>query len=306
MHFENFNVGGSIKIRPAYSMLHDLIDKNLITPNTTLVESTSGNLGGALACLAEIVKVPFKAIVDPVPVMPLTKKQYMESLGIDMITVEKGLHPDHRSARIALARKLNEEEDVIWVNQYENPLNHDAHFKYTGPDVLSNAGCLIDYFVCSVGTGGTITGTARYLKSQCPGLRVVATEPKGSTIFGGEPKAYLSVGAGLCEPTPILNKHWHLIDYYCQVEDGTSIKECIAFQQLEGKSVGITTGSCLAVAKMLSSRSPGCTTLIIASDGGGKYESLFKHYEENPSLMEFPAPFICKPGPPAAGFGTPI
>lgn len=273
LKLESANPNASIKDRTAYYIIKELLKAGKLESDTKLVESSSGNLGLAIAYFAHEVQVPFLCLVDPT-IAP-EKLEELEGAGVDVHMVSLGNCPDYRTARIQMARELDEEPDWIWTNQYDNPANFRAHYETTGPEIWSQTRGQLDYVVCSVGTGGTICGTGCYLKQCNPTIQVIAVEPRGSTIFGGEPGGYLSVGAGMRHPSGIFRRHGDVVDYYCKVDDKDALQECVDISDAEGLSVGITTGSVLAAASHLANRHPGKRVVAVAPDGGEKYADFF-------------------------------
>jgi cysteine synthase len=131
--------------------------------------------------------------------------------------------------------------------------------------------------VCSVGTGGTICGTGKFLKERDPSVRLIAVEPFGSTIFGGKLKKYLSAGAGMRHPSGIFKSHGEVVDYFCKVDDRDAIHECKAILDSENINVGITTGAVLVAARQLANRYPQKNIVAISPDGGEMYSDLIDH-----------------------------
>ena len=269
---ESANPNGSVKDRIAHYIIRDLIVAGRLKPNTNLVESSSGNLGLAIAYFARELGVRFLCLVDPL--MAPEKLRELQDAGVEVHIVSLGNSPDYRSARIQMARGLDGRPDWIWTNQYDNLANFKSHFETTGPEIWTQTGGQLDFVVCSVGTGGTICGIAHYLKRQNPAVTIIAVEPRGSTIFGGGPGEYLSVGAGMRQPSGILKQYGHAIDYYCQVDDRDSLRECAEILYAENLSVGVTTGSVLVVALCLAAQHSDKNVVAVAPDGGEKYADL--------------------------------
>lgn len=287
---EGYNLFGSIKARTAYYLLRDLSDRGLLLPGTQLVESSSGNLGLAVAGLVKILGGRFQCLIDPPPLIPEEKLQQLIAANVNFVIPPLDGFTDRRSARIAWARRLGSEPGTIWLNQYDNPANVTAHECFTGPELMEQLGRAPDYLVCCVGTGGTICGIASYLASIGASTCIVAVEPEGSTIFGGPAGCYLSAGGGLKEPSGILRRHWPLLDKYVKVTDQMMIAACLRFQEAEGEAVGITTGACLVAAERIALEVPGTTISVIAPDGAGFYDSLFEGLRHSPPRPTLPPP----------------
>lgn len=274
LKLEKANPNGSIKDRTAYYILKDLVESGRLKTGIKLVESSSGNLGLAIAYFARELGVRFVCLVDPL--IAQAKLKELEDAGVEVRIVSLGNSPDYRIARIQLAGDLDKQPDWIWTNQYDNPANFRAHYETTGPEIWAQTEEQLDYIVCSVGTGGTICGVGHYLKRRNPAIKVIAVEPMGSTIFGGKPGKYLSVGAGMLQPSGIFRKYGQIVDYYCKVSDKEAIQECVDILNTENLSIGVTTGAVLVAASYLASRHPCENVIAVAADGGEKYTDLFK------------------------------
>jgi len=278
---EGQNRFGSIKARTAYALLGDLARRGRLIPGTRLVESSSGNLGLALAGLSRELGCRFSCLVDPPPVIPQSKLNQLKAQGVDCFVPPRDGFPDHRAARIAHARLLGQRPDTVWLNQYDNPANAEAHRRWTGPELVEQLGRPPDYLVCSVGTGGTLCGIASHLDALGAATRIVGVEPEGSTIFGGQAASYLSVGAGMSHPSGILRRYWTLLDLYIKVSDARMIEAARRFRALEGEAVGITTGGCLVAAESIALADPGALVAVIAPDGAASYECLSRPWEDD-------------------------
>jgi cysteine synthase len=216
--------------------------------------------------------VNFLCLIDPT--LPQEKVDELESASISTQVVELGLHATYRDSRIQLATELDSRPGWIWTRQYDNPANVKAHYETTGPEIWSQMEGQVDYVVASVGTGGTICGVGQFIKHQNPRSIVVAVEPDGSTIFGGKPGYYLSVGAGMSCPSGIIRRYGGVIDYCCHIDDATALRTCIQMHAAEDIGVGVTSGSVLTVALYLAREFPDKCIAAIAPDGIERYKSL--------------------------------
>jgi cysteine synthase len=271
---ESENLNNNIKSRTAYFMINDFCLKE----NTAnIVESSSGNLGLSLGYFASMIDVNFLCLVDPT--VPEYKIKKLIKNNIRYKVISKGNYPDYRMARISYAEELNQMKDWYWINQYNNTANEFAHYTTTGPELYEQMHEDIDIFVCSVGSGGTISGIGKFLKEQHKNIKIVAVEPEGSTIFGGCSNEYLTAGAGLKEPSGILKRNWGLFDYFAQVNDIDAINTCLEFSKKEGILPGITTGSVLFVAQYLAQKHLDKHIVCISPDGGEQYIDIFEKYE---------------------------
>lgn len=184
---EFLNPGGSVKDRPAKFIVEKGLQDGTITSETHLIESTSGNLGIALAMMARIYKLSFTCVVDP-KISP-TNLQILRQLGanIDMVQEpdDQGGYLKTRIQRVHQLRKVI--PHCLWINQYANQLNWQAHYNGIGGEIIENLDGNLDCLVIAVSTTGTILGVARRLREKFPKLRVVAVDAAGSVIFGANP-----------------------------------------------------------------------------------------------------------------------
>ncbi|WKZ48475.1 MAG: cysteine synthase family protein [Anaerolineales bacterium] len=272
---EKENRHGSIKERAAYYIIRDLIQSGRLHDNIKLVESSSGNLGLSLGLFAKEIGIDFLCLMDPT--IPPEKFHLLTSHHINIESVSLGAHATYRDARIQRAKDLDAQLDWIWTKQYDNPSNVKAHFETTGPEIWSQTKGKVDFVVCSVGSGGTVCGIGLFLKAVCPSTAIVAVEPLGSTIFGGESRPYLSAGAGMSYQPGIIREHGNVIDFYSKIDDISSIRACRSFFESEGIRVGITTGSLLKVASYLAEKFSDKVVVVIAADGGEQYRSVLEN-----------------------------
>jgi len=290
LKLEEKNKHGSIKERAGYYIIRDLIEAGRLRPGVSLVESSSGNLGLSLGLFARDLDIDFLCLIDPT--VPREKAELLASNQIRTHCVGLEGFATYRDARITMASELDRQPNWIWTRQYDNPSNVKAHFETTGPEIWSQMNGQVDYVLSSVGSGGTVCGIGLYMKRQSPATSIVAIEPKGSTIFGGEPGSYLSAGAGMSYPPGIIKQYGQVIDYFCQVDDAAALHACVQFRNAEGFYVGITAGSVLVVASYLADRYPDKRIVAVAADGGDKYTSFFATAPENDVLT--PGVALCK------------
>lgn len=289
--YESGNHTGSNKDRLAYSVLKDIIKTRSQNLPEVLFDSTSGNYGISMGYLAPQAGLHFIAFIDETTFPE--KREQLRNSGAEVRTVERGRHPDSRTARIALVRSLQNKAGWVWTNQYANPAGVWVHYHTTGPEIAFQSGGRIDAFVCSVGTGATICGTGGYIKKVCPFAKVVAVEPLGSTIFGGTSKDYATAGAGMREPSPLIRQFGGFIDCFCQVDDQDAIATCREFLQTEHTSIGITGGAVLLVARHLSKVLAGKSVVALVADTGSGYH----HLMDSTHDREVTTPMINDAGP---------
>lgn len=277
---EGLNPGGSVKDRIALSMIEDAEAKGLITPGlTTLVEPTSGNTGIALAMVG--VQRGYKVIVVLPHNQSIERRIVLRALGaeVHITDAKKGL--------AFVVEKCQQVASSIpnshILGQFENPYNPLAHFKTTGPEIWAATEGKVDIFVGVAGTGGTITGTGRYLKSKNPHIKIIAIEPSESPVMqGGQPGAHLIQGTGpgfIPETTDVSG-----FDEVLSVSSKEAIDTARRLSAEEGLFVGISAGSALAGALKVAKRPENSGKLIVTlfPSNGERYLStvLFSSIKE--------------------------
>lgn len=238
---EFMNPGGSVKDRIAVRMIENLEKSGKLKPDTTLIEPTSGNTGTGLAMTAAVKG--YKLIITMPEKMSQEKQTAMERLGAEIIRTPTEAAHDDPASLLGVAKRLHEEiENSIIPDQYANVDNPDAHYYGTGKEIWDDFGDSLDMVVMTAGTGGTITGVAKYLKEKNPKIIVVGVDPEGS-ILGGrdEVKPYQVEGIGYDFIPDVLDRS--LVDewIYCNDEDSFRVaRELIA---KEGLLIGGSSGS---------------------------------------------------------------
>ncbi len=268
LKMEKFNLNGSIKDRSAYFLIKDILQHKKFNKEITIVESTSGNLGISLDFFAKQLGIKFKALIDET----ISRKKLKEfnKRDIDYI-ITKSNDLDYRSERIKLAKKLNQKENFIWINQYDNFANMKAHYFSTAPEIWKQMNGNIDIVVISIGTGGTISGVAKFLKEKNKNIVIYGVEPIGSTIFGGIEKEYINVGIGLKGKDKILKKYSGLIDFKVKVSDIEAINITKKYQDI---GFGISTGYALKVALDINQKYHNKNIVVISPDGIENYKEI--------------------------------
>ena len=267
---ESFNPGGSAKDRPAIYMLNDAEEKGLLKPGATIIEPTSGNTGIGLAIAA--VARGYRAIIVMPETMSIERQRLMTAYGAQLVLTEgsKGM-----SGSIEKAEELAKEIPNSFVpGQFVNAANAKAHYCTTGPEIWEDTQGEIDIFVATVGTGGTLTGTAAYLKEKNPNIKVVAVEPAASPVLSkgcSGPHGIQGIGAGFVPEvldTTIYDEVMTVTD-----EDAFAVGKMIA--QSEGVLVGISSGAAVWAAMELARREEnrGKTIVTIVPDTGERYLS---------------------------------
>ncbi len=238
---EFLNPGGSVKDRIAVRMVRELEESGRINPDTILIEPTSGNTGAGLAMTAAVCG--YRLIITMPEKMSREKQVVMEALGAEIIrTPTEAAHDDPESL-LGVAKRLNEEyENSMIPDQYTNPDNPDAHYYGTGAEIWNDFGDSLDMIVITAGTGGTITGVARYLKEKNRKIIIVGVDPEGS-ILGGrdEVKTYQVEGIGYDFIPDVLDLD--LVDEWIYCNDSDSFRVARQLIREEGLLVGGSSGS---------------------------------------------------------------
>jgi len=262
---EFLNPGGSVKDRIARAMIDDAEARGLLQPGGAIVEPTSGNTGVALAMIA--AAKGYRCVV----VMPEgygeVKAKLMVALGAEVVRTPQG---ELMSGAIARAQLIARETGAYLPNQFANPVNPRTHYETTGPEIWAELGDSVDAWVAGVGTTGTFTGVARYLKEKIPRVLRVAVEPQGSILGGGEHGPHAVEGIGLSFFPPILDRA--AIDEVVQIDDDEAFEACRTLAREEGLLVGGSSGVAAAAALRIARRlGPGRTVVTLFPDGAERY-----------------------------------
>jgi cystathionine beta-synthase len=288
---EYLNPGGSNKDRIALSMIEEAERTGKLRPAGTIVEPTSGNTGVGLA-LAAAIKGYKMIFVVPDKVAP-EKIALLRAFGADVVICPTAVDADSPESYYAVSDRLAEEIPGAYKpDQYSNPGNPDAHYRTTGPEIWEQTGGQLDAVVIGVGTGGSITGTARYLKEQKPDLIVVGADPEGSIYSGGPVHPYLVEGIGKDGWPKSFDPS--VVDEYVRVTDRDSFRMTRRLAREEGILAGGSGGtSVFAMVEVARRLGPGTTILTTVPDGGRGY--LSKVYDDNWMLEHG---FLERHGPP--------
>lgn len=267
---ELFNPAGSVKDRVALSMIRDAEEKGLLAPGATIIEPTSGNTGIGLASIA--AARGYRAIFTMPETMSIERRKLLQGYGAEIVLTDgkAGMDGAIRKAE-ELAREM---ENAMVLGQFVNPANPEAHYETTGPEIWEDLEGAVDIFVAGAGTGGTVTGTGRFLKEKNPKVQVVAVEPEGSPVLsGGEkgPHGLQGIGAGFVPE--ILDTQ--IYDEVFKVKEEEAYETARLLARKQGVLTGITSGAALHAAIALAKRpeNAGKHIVVILPDTGERYLS---------------------------------
>ncbi len=267
---EYFNPAGSVKDRVAKAMLDDAEERGVLTPDSVIIEPTSGNTGIGLAAVA--AARGYRIIIVMPETMSVERRQLMKAYGAELVLSDgsKGMTGAIEKAE-ALAKEL---PHSFIPGQFVNPANAKAHRETTGPEIFEDTDGKVDVFVAGVGTGGTITGVGEYLKSKNPDIRVVAVEPKTSAVLStGKAGSHKIQGIGAGFVPKILNTK--IYDEIIPVADADAFEYGRLVGKKEGVLVGISSGAALFAAVEVAKRpeSEGKNIVVLLPDTGDRYLS---------------------------------
>lgn len=267
---ESFNPAGSVKDRVALSMILAAEAEGKLSPGATIIEPTSGNTGIGLCAVA--VARGYKAIIVMPDTMSVERQMLMKAYGAELVLTDGA---GGMAAAIAKANELAATiPNAIVAGQFENPANPAAHEATTGPEIWEDTDGQVDVFVCGVGTGGTITGTGRYLKTQNPAVKVVGVEPASSPVLsGGKAGAHGLQGIGAGFIPAVLDVD--IMDEVLTVTEDEAYAAGRMLARKEGILAGISSGAALHAAILVASRpeNTGKTVVVLLPDTGDRYLS---------------------------------
>jgi cystathionine beta-synthase len=272
------NPGGSVKDRIAVQMIDEAERKGLLRPGGTIVEATSGNTGAGLALVAAVRG--YKMVFTITDKQSREKINLLKAFGAEVIVCPTAVEPEDPRSYYSVAKKLSREiPNSFYPNQYENPGNPEAHYRTTGPEIWEDTEGKITHFVCGLGTGGTVSGSGRYLKEKNPNIKVIGVDPYGSLYYEyaktgtiGEARTYVVEGIG--EDILPATMDFSVLDEVVQVSD----EECFLWARRLVKREGIFTGGsgggCVSAALRVAKEcKKGDLVVAFLPDTGDRYLS---------------------------------
>jgi cysteine synthase A len=267
---EYLNPAGSVKDRIALAMIEDAEKAGRLKPGATIIEPTSGNTGIGIAAVA--AAKGYHAIMTLPDTMSVERRNMLKAYGAELVLTEGA---QGMKGAIAKADELNKSiPGSVVLGQFVNPANPQAHYEHTGPEIWEDTDGKVDAFIAGVGTGGTLSGTGKYLKEKNPAVKIIAVEPDTSAVLsGGKPGPHKiqGIGAGFI-PATLDTK---IYDEIIRVPNEAAFEEGRSFAVSEGILTGISSGAALWAAKQLAARDEykGKTIVVLLPDSGDRYLS---------------------------------
>ena len=274
---EKFNPTGSVKARAALSMINQAEADGILKPGGTIIEPTSGNTGIGLALIAAIRG--YRLILTMPETMSVERRQLLSALGAELVLTPGSTG---MSGSVEKAKELQSEIDGSFIpQQFENPANPAIHEQSTGEEIWEETDGKVDIFVAGVGTGGTISGVGKTLKSHKPTIQIIAVEPSTSAVLQGQPSGphkIQGIGAGF---VPV-NYNSSVVDEIIGVSTEDAFAASRFAAKTEGLLVGISSGAALHAASLVAQRpeNAGKTIVTLLPDTGERYLSLGLYSEE--------------------------
>lgn len=275
---ETFNPGNSVKDRMALKMIEDAEANGRLKPGGTIIEGTSGNTGMGLA-LAAIVK-GYKCIFVISDKQSKEKMDILRAVGAEVVVCPTNVEPDDPRSYYSVSKRLGEETPNSWyVNQYDNPSNAQAHYEQTGPEIWEQTDGKITHFVVGVGTGGTVSGTAKFLKEKNPNIKIWGVDTYGSvfkkyheTGIFDENEIYPYITEGIGEDILPKNVDFSLIDGFTKVTDKDAAIYTRKIAKEEGIFVGNSAGSAIkGLLQLKDEFKPDDVVVVLFHDHGSRY-----------------------------------
>ncbi|MBK6934489.1 MAG: cysteine synthase family protein [Bacteroidales bacterium] len=259
---EGQNPGGSIKDRPALYMINDAEKKGILTKEKTIIEATSGNTGIALAMIAAIKGYKIKLFMPEC--VSLERRKILESYNAKLVLTPAKENTD--GAIIRAKKLLNDYSDLYFMpDQFSNPANPQSHYETTGPEILNQMPCQINYFVCGVGSTGTLMGTGKFLKENIQNIKIVAIEPVKNHKIQGLKNLEEAIVPSIYDSS--------LFDMHFYVNDNESFELARKITREEGVFAGMSSGAALAGTLKLAEKIKSGNIVTIFPDRGDRYLS---------------------------------
>jgi cystathionine beta-synthase len=272
LKMDALNPGGSVKDRVAIAMIAEAERRGQLRPGGTIIEATAGNTGVGLAMVAAVKG--YRCIFVLPDKMSAEKISLLKAYGAEVVITPTAVAPDSPDSYNGVADRLAREVPGAWrPNQFSNLANPEIHYRSTGPEIWEQTDGRITAFVAGVGTGGTISGVARYLKERNPDVKIVGADPEGSVLSGGSPRPWKVEGIG--EDFVPKTFNGQLVDDWVRVSDAESFHTARELARREGMLVGGSTGTSVAAALRYARRLTGGDHLVVAlaADTGRNYLS---------------------------------
>lgn len=265
---EGFNPAGSVKDRVAKAMIEDAEKKGILKPGSVIIEPTSGNTGIGLAAVA--AAKGYRAIFTMPETMSIERRNLMAAYGAEIVLTD---------ARQGMKGSIEKAEELAKTipnsfipGQFTNPINPKAHYETTGPEIYADTDGAVDVFIAGVGTGGTLSGTGKYLKEQKPSVQVIAVEPADSPLLSeGHARPHMLQGIGANFVPDTLDTS--IYDNIITITTKEAFETARSFSHTEGLLIGISGGAALYAALTLAKKDEyaGKTIVALLPDGGDRY-----------------------------------
>src|SRR5271166_4950143 len=272
------NPGGSVKDRIGITMIDDAEKKGLLKAGGTIIEGTSGNTGMGLALVAAVRG--YKMVFTITDKQSKEKVDLLKALGAEVIVCPTAVEPEDPRSYYSVAQKLAREiPNSFYPNQYANPMNPEAHYLTTGPEIWNDSEGKITHFVCGMGTGGTISGVGKYLKEKNATVKIIGVDPVGSLYYdfhktGKIAKARTYVVEGIGEDFFPTTMHMNILDDVIQVNDEECFVVARRLVKMEGLFTGGSGGGCISAAlRMAKDLGPKDFVVVLLPDTGMRYLS---------------------------------
>lgn len=275
---EYLNPTGSVKDRMAYHIIKRAEEEGLLKKGMTIVENTSGNTGAAVALVSKLKG--YKAIFTIPDKMSLEKINQLKAYGAEVIVCKTAVPPESEESYYSVAKRIAKELNGYYIDQYNNPWNIEAYYKTLGPELWKEMEGKIDIFIAGAGTGGTISGTGKFLKEMNPKIKIIGVDAIGSVFTPYfktgklvEPKVYKLEGIG--EDYLVKCMDFSVVDDFIQVEDRDGFLTARRLAKEEGIFAGGSSGAALYVALEVAKKEKEKNIVVILPDHGNRYLSKF-------------------------------